>query len=108
MSASRLTSFIDVPAESHFPIQNLPYGVFRRRGSLSTARGKAAIGVAIGLAISLASSRLLAGLLFDVSPTDAATFAGVSVLPASAALLACYLPAWRAARVDPNVALRYE
>jgi fumarylacetoacetase len=48
MTDPKLKSFIDVAPDSHFPIQNLPYGVFRRRGSTSHARGKASIGVAIG------------------------------------------------------------
>ena len=65
-------------------------------------------GLALGLAASFAITRVLAGMLFGVTPTDPLTFVAVSFLLASVALLACYIPARRAARVDPLVALRYE
>jgi putative ABC transport system permease protein len=65
-------------------------------------------GIALGLACALALTRVMASLLFEVKPTDAATFAVVSISLAIIAMIACYVPARRATRVDPLVALRYE
>jgi putative ABC transport system permease protein len=66
------------------------------------------IGLTIGLAGAFALTRLMTTLLFEVSPGDPITFAAVAVCVIVAALLACYIPARRATKVDPLVALRYE
>jgi putative ABC transport system permease protein len=65
-------------------------------------------GILLGIAGALALTRLMASLLYSVSPTDPATFVVVSFLLATVALIACYVPARRAMRVDPTVALRTE
>jgi ABC-type antimicrobial peptide transport system permease subunit len=66
------------------------------------------IGLTIGLAGAFALTRLMTTLLFEVSPTDPITFCAVALCVIFAALLACYVPARRATKVDPLVALRYE
>src|SRR5579864_1662125 len=68
----------------------------------------AVAGVAIGVVVSLGLTQLMSSLLFSVSAADPLTFAGVAVLLVLVAMLACYIPARRALRVDPMVALRYE
>jgi ABC-type antimicrobial peptide transport system permease subunit len=68
----------------------------------------ALIGIACGAALAVALTRLITRLLFGVSPADPITFAAVAFLLLGITLLACYLPARRATRVDPMIALRHE
>jgi putative ABC transport system permease protein len=74
------------------------------RGGLTLAL----IGIGLGVLGALAVTRLINSLLFGVQPTDLATFTVVSLALFATAVIACYLPARRATRVDPLVALRYQ
>jgi ABC-type antimicrobial peptide transport system permease subunit len=84
----------------------------QRRNVLSMILGDGArmtiLGIAVGLAAALGLTRLMASMLFGVKATDPFTFAAVAALLCVIAFFACYLPAYRATRVDPMVALRYE
>ena len=86
-------------------------GATPREVLASTASGGmrlAAAGLAAGIPLALAGTRVLTAFLYGVTAADFLTYAGVSVLLLATAMVACYLPARRATRVDPNVALRYE
>jgi putative ABC transport system permease protein len=75
---------------------------------LKSGMALALLGVVVGLVGAFGLTRLMTSLLFGVNPTDAITFITVSLGLLITALIACYVPAWRATKVDPLVALRYE
>jgi len=75
---------------------------------LSQGASVALAGIVVGVLAALGSTRLMASLLYGVTPTDPVTFAAVALFLLIVALLACYIPARRAMRVDPMIALRYE
>ncbi len=89
--------------ERHPPQRGDVFRLVLRQGMLV-----AAVGAGVGVLGALGVSRFLQTLLFEVSPADPATFAAVVVILGGAAFAACYLPARRATRVDPMVALRNE
>jgi putative ABC transport system permease protein len=70
--------------------------------------GVVGVGLALGLALAFAGTRVLADLFVGVKPADPLTFTTVAILLSGVALLACWIPARRATRLDPLVALRYE
>ena len=79
------------------------FALIMRQGALQTA-----LAIAVGLLISLGAGRVLSQILYEVSPSDPFALFTSSVLLAAAALLACFLPAQRATRVNPITALRTE
>ena len=96
-----------VVTEEHLPrLQPEPGDVLRmvlRKGAVL-----ALVGIGLGLAAAFAMMRLLASLLYGLTPSDPVTFSVVAVGLVTVTLLACYLPARRASRIDPMTALRLE
>ena len=89
-------------------LKNYLKTAFRNLGKNKLYSGINIIGLTIGLAGALVLTRLMTTLLFEVSPTDPITFGAVALCVIFATLLACYIPARRAIKVDPLIALRYE
>ncbi len=93
------------------PRDRHPHGAWRRPGQRAGAGDEAGlvlttVGIVAGLAGAFALNRLIASLLFGVQPTDPTTMVAVVATITLVAAVACWIPAWRAARVDPNVVLR--
>ena len=88
--------------------RTLPGPIAKSRGRLRNAGISALLGVALGLAGALAATRVLASLVYGVSTTDPLTMAATAAILLGAAALASWVPAMRAARVDPAVSLRSE
>jgi len=101
-SVSRRTREIGVRMALGAERSGVVFLILRQAGKMVT------LGVVVGLLASLGVSRLMASLLFGVNSYDPLTFVAVAVILAAVALAACYIPARRAARVDPMVALHYE
>jgi macrolide transport system ATP-binding/permease protein len=101
-SVSRRTQEIGVRMALGAERRGVVLMILRQAGKMVT------LGVVVGLLASLGVSRLMASMLFGVNSYDPLTFVAVAVILAAVALAACYIPARRAARVDPMVALRYE
>jgi putative ABC transport system permease protein len=101
-SVSRRTQEIGV----RMALGATPGGVLRQ--VVAEGLTLAATGAVVGLAAAFGLTRLIRSLLYKVSSADAFTYAGVALLLVVVALLACALPALRASKIDPNVALRYE
>jgi putative ABC transport system permease protein len=102
-----------IPAESRVPEIGVRMALGAQRGEIvrmmmASGARLGLIGIAAGGAVSLATSRILDALLFGVARTDAVTYASVIVVMLVAALLACAIPAMRAARVNPLSAIRAE
>jgi ABC-type antimicrobial peptide transport system permease subunit len=101
-SVSRRTREIGVRMALGAERKNVVLMILNEAGKMVT------LGVLVGLLASIGVSRLVASMLFGVSSCDPLTFACVGVVLSAVALVACYIPARRAAMVDPMVALRYE
>ena len=78
-------------------------GLVLRQGALLLS-----LGLLLGLGLSLGITRFMKSLLLGISSTDALTFSAVALLLSAVVLVACFIPAWRAMRVDPMLALRHE